>query len=196
MKKIIFLVGLLFTFLNSFSQEIQEAEHMTFKGIPINGKLSDFVSEMKNKGFTFGEHVVKDDIVIMSGDFAGKPAVIYILATPESKTVWKVGVFYDKQDTWLSLKLDYLQVKDVYSKKYGEPDYEKEYFFKPYYEGDGYELQAIKAGKCIYYSSMKTDTGSISIQINKLCEIQISYEDKLNSELNIKEKENSALNDI
>ena len=49
----------------------QAQEHLTFKGVPIDGTLDTYVANMKKAGFTFiGEN---DGIALLRGDFAGYP---------------------------------------------------------------------------------------------------------------------------
>lgn len=47
-----------------------DSEHMTFKGIPIDGALNEFVAKMKQAGFTY--IVTQDGIAVFQGDFAGR----------------------------------------------------------------------------------------------------------------------------
>lgn len=166
--------------------------HLNFKGIPLDGKLSDFISKLEAEGFTFDRYV-DEDMAIMKGNFAGRNADIYISATP--LTVWRISVYYNKDESWISLKSDYFQMKELYTKKYGEPK-SFEFFWEPYYEGDGYELQALEKEKCYYASFWELPSGTIYIMINQFCQISMLYEDKINSELKEKERENTALNDI
>ena len=190
MKKLYLIIACLFITLCSYSQNA----HLDFKGIPLDGRLSDFISKLEAEGFTFDKYV-DEDAAIMKGDFAGRNADIYILVTPSSKTVYAVSVFYNEDESWSSLKSDYFQMKELYTKKYGEPE-SFEFFSKPYYEGDGYELQALRKGKCNYESLWELPLGRICIKIDQFCEISMIYGDKINTELRQKEDENIALNDI
>lgn len=192
MKKIMMLITCFFIVVSSFSQ----SSHIEFKGIPLDGKLSDFVSKLGKEGFTFEEYVDEGTIAIMKGDFAGDNVKTYILSTKKSNIVWKVVVFYGEKESWYSLKRDYLNLKELYTKKYGYPEKHFEFFSNPYEMGDGYELQALKKEKCTYISYYKLPTGRISVRINKFCEIQVDYEDQINCELNEEEKENAILDDI
>lgn len=191
MKKVLLMIACMLIAINSFSQ----SSHIEFKGIPLDGQLSDFVSKLQKQGFTFNKYL-RDYVVIMEGVFAGKYATIYVLATPKSKIVWKVSANYDEKESWSSLKSDYSDMKELYTKKYGDPNEHFEFFSKPYYEGDGYELQALKKEKCTYISFYNIPFGNISVEITKFCKIQLSYEDEFNYKLKEKEEESSVLNDI
>ena len=51
MKKVFFSLFLAFTIVaTAFAQE--ESEHLTFKGVPIDGTLNEYVTKMKQAGFT------------------------------------------------------------------------------------------------------------------------------------------------
>lgn len=192
MKKILFLLICFIVALSSFAQDFQ---HLEFKGIPLDGKLSDFVSKLSQEGFTLKEYA-EDHIAVMEGNFAGDYATIYILATPKSKIVWKAVVNYGEQESWSSLKSDYFDMKELFSRKYGEPEAHYEFFSDPYYEGDGYELQALRKEKCHYISIYKLPLGDAFVQISQFRKIQLGYEDNVNSELKKKEEESEALDDI
>ena len=48
MKKVFFSLFLAFTIVaTAFAQE--ESEHLTFKGVPIDGTLNEYVAKMKHK---------------------------------------------------------------------------------------------------------------------------------------------------
>lgn len=115
MKKIFFI---LIGFIVALSSFAQDSQHLEFKGIPLDGKLSDFVSKLSKEGFTFKEYA-RDYVAVLEGNFAGNYATIYILATPKSKTVWKATVNYNEKESWSSLKSDYSDMKELFTKKYG-----------------------------------------------------------------------------
>ena len=192
MKKILFLT---FFFLMAISSFAQESQHLEFKGVPLDGKLSSFVSKLEKKSFTFKEYA-RDYVAVMKGGFAVDYVTIYIFATPKSKIVWKVAVNYNEKESWSSLKSDYYDMKELFTKKYGEPNKHYEFFSKPYYEGDGYELQALRKEKCHYISFYDLPVGSVVVEISQFGHIQIGYEDNINYELKKKEEESEALDDI
>ena len=167
---------------------------MEFKGIPINGTLSSFVQKMKSKGYK--SIYSQDNAVIMVGEFIGKKANIGILASTKSKIVWKVAVNLDEEISWSSLKSEYFKIKESYIKKYGRPLRSFEKFYDPYYEGDGYELQALKMEKCTYITYFDTPTGMISVGMDSSGCISIMYEDGINVKIASKEKENAVMNEI
>ena len=67
MKKFILFFATLFISVILFAQG--NSEHLTFKGVPIDGALSEYVTKMKNAGFKYlGE---QDGIVVLQCDFEG-----------------------------------------------------------------------------------------------------------------------------
>ena len=67
MKKSIVTFFVLVVTLVSFAQN--DTEHLTFKGVPIDGTLSEYVKKMKSAGFEYLEGGI--DYAVLQGDFAG-----------------------------------------------------------------------------------------------------------------------------
>ena len=168
--------------------------HIEFKGIPLNGKLDDFVKKLETQGYKVTESL--DNVIMMDGQFTGKDATILVISTKKSKTVWKVVVKFSEMSSWSSLKSDYYYYKEMFVKKYGSPTRKFEFFSKPYYEGDGYELSALRNEKCYYLSAFETNSGVVYLEISKYKRIEISYEDDANSHIMNREKEESVIDDI
>lgn len=180
----------LFCILTSvvFSQE-----HLKFKGIPINGDLNTFTNALVKAGFKLDD---TDQIInTLSGEFVNNKCTIFVVATKKSKVVWRVKVYLPEVENWFSIKVKYLNLKKEFTEKYGIGD-SYEFFSKPYDEGDGYEMQALELEKCTYSTYFKTVNGSICLEISKFKQIAISYDDKINSELDDLEKKAAISNDI
>ncbi len=172
----------------------QAQEHMSFKGVSMGCNISTFVSKLKSLGYV--EKAREGDLVVLSGDFAGKDdCEIYVMSTSASKQVWKVGVFFPKQVSWDSLKGEYKNFKESYTEKYGEPK-SYEFFKDPYYEGDGYELQALRLEKCRYVSFFDTPVGGIILEIGSTESVLVQYEDAINVSIKNEEAQNIISNDI
>lgn len=62
------LLLLLFAPISMFLAAQTDNPHLTFKGIPIDGNLSSFVSKLKAKGFTMLNS--SNDLHVLSGEFA------------------------------------------------------------------------------------------------------------------------------
>ena len=178
-----------------FSSVLQAQEkHMEFKGIPLDGPLPAFVQKMKKQGYK--TIYTQNNAVVMEGVFIGKNVNVIILATSKSNIVWKVGVNFEESNSWYSLKSDYFKIKESYIKKYGKPLDTFEHFYDPYYEGDGYELQALKKEKCTYTTYFETPGGMIFVGMDSIGSIAILYEDGINVNIASKEKENTVMDEI
>ena len=51
-----------------------QTEHLTFKGLPIDGSKQEFVKELQRQGYVY----VDDDI--LSGTFIGRDSYVFIYA--------------------------------------------------------------------------------------------------------------------
>lgn len=191
MKKLL----LLFAFVFSINIIGAQNAHLTFKDIPIDGNVKDFADKLSKKGFTQIEGL-EDDIIRMEGKFADFNAEVWLVATPKTKTIWKVVVTTKKYTSWSSIKADFEEYKEIYTKKYGKPANDYHFFSRPYYEGDGYEMQALKLEKCTYATVFKIPEGGIMIKMTKWGDISFSYEDNVNVKIKNSESEQSMLNDI
>ncbi len=189
MKKC-FLLVLLF----ALQMPLCAQQHLDFRGVPICGHIDNFVAKMKELGYTYVEKDGK--LALMKGQFANRDVDLVIVSSPKTKQVWKVAVFFPEQVSWSSLKSLYFEYKDLYKIKYGSPKNEFEFFSSPYYEGDGYELQALRNEKCTYFTYFERSNGLIAIQLTGSVRLSISYEDSANAELKESERTSSALNDI
>ena len=74
MKKIFTILAMLFAVINIMAQE-----HLSFKGIPIEGSITTFCQKLKTKGFT---SIGRDNnITMFTGDFTGRKATVGVTAT-------------------------------------------------------------------------------------------------------------------
>ena len=63
-----------------------QTEHLTFKGLPIDGSKQEFVKELQRQGYVY----VDDDI--LSGTFIGRDSYVFIYDTPITNTVRVPGI--------------------------------------------------------------------------------------------------------
>ena len=178
-------------------------EHVKFKGIEIDGNIKEFIKKMKKAGFSYDRaHSNKiasmsgtDNVILMSGKFTGKPCDAYIQITPKSKIVCKIVIHFVEK-TWDELKKEYFDTKDIFFQKYGKPFSELQCFEYPYHEGDRNELQALKDGKCKYYSFYKAKNGGIVVEISKFNTVSITSGNDINLKKGKQEYEERLLNEI
>jgi hypothetical protein len=70
----------------------KQSEHLTFKGIPIEGSMTEFCQKLKSKGFTsIGS---ENNLALFMGDFTGRNATIGVTATDDESVL---GEFKGKE---------------------------------------------------------------------------------------------------
>lgn len=192
----------LFTFLFLFVSLNLSAQHLSFKGVPIDGNITEFVSKMKAQGYVTHElnGQVGNNTYILKGQFAGmSDCTILILYSTLTKTVCKVVVSSDDYTSWSSVKNQYTTLSEAFSKKYTQTTDFCE-FVSPYYEGDGYEFLALDSGKGMCASLYEAEGGTIVLEITAVNSrkgyVKIVYEDKANFSMYKSEKDNDIIKDI
>lgn len=168
--------------------------HLEFKNIPINGGLLEFVGQMKLIGFTEIDH--DENSYLMKGRFVNMDCKVIIISTYISKIVCKVAAFGPEKKIWHEIKSDYQHLKELFIRKYGSPNDDFQFFSNPFCEGDGHEILALSTGDATYAAYWNFNNGTISISISTSAAILISYEDKINCEINVQETNNEILNEI
>lgn len=189
MKKFLFILFAVLLNVNAFSQN-----HLEFNGVSMNSEINSFTKKLESKGYELKEYIGSN--AIMEGTFTNHSAQLIILGTNKTKMVWKVSVKLASEFPWADLKNLYQDYKELYTKKYGKPHEHFEFFSKPYYEGDGYELQALKLGKCNYITFYKLETGYITVGLSEDGCLQLVYEDNINGELSTEERKSIVFEDI
>jgi hypothetical protein len=152
----------------------QTSEHLSFKGVQIDGKLDEYVSKMKQNGFT---HLgTQKGMAILNGDFAGYKDLVY-----------KIGVLFPEQDKWSGLSTNYFDLKQMLTEKYGNPTDELENFdghSQP--NDDNSKIYEVQFDRCKYYSIWQTDKGEIQLSIDHnsvtSCYVKLLYLDKINGD--------------
>lgn len=188
MKRILSIIILAMTSFICMAQE-----HMTFKGIPIDGDLNSFVDKLEELGFSLDREF---DDTVLTGEFAGKSdCKIIICSTKLTNTVCQVGVAFPDQTSWIALKIEYDELLRLFTQKYGKPYQSQRYFDKPFYDGCGNEVRAVDNLKCHWSDLFSTDQGRITLTLSPGSRVGygcvvIFYHDKINMLLNDKEISN------
>jgi hypothetical protein len=188
------VLSLFFTSFSVKSQSADAAEHLTFKGVPIDGTLDDYVTNMKKAGFTLVS--VENGLALFSGDFAGyKECIIGVVTLDGKDLVSKVTVVFPKRDTWSDLESNYSKLKELLTIKYGEPESHAEKFNSTYQpSSDIDKMYELLMERCEYSSSFELDNGAIQLSIEHAgyAFVMLAYFDKTNTE-EIRQK---ALDDL
>lgn len=139
-------------------------EHLSFKGIPIEGNINSFCQKLRAKGFIQSQSTAKARIFV--GDFTGKDATIRIIADQSGENVYSVVVIFPSLEEWKSLVNTYDYYKDLYTEKYGAPTYLREY--NPSYRDSNTALMyQLYQGTVEYKCVFKAPGGTIEICIEK-----------------------------
>jgi hypothetical protein len=193
MKKILILVIVALTTTLSFAQN--QSQHLSFKGVPIDGTLNGYVAKMKQSGFTLIG--TKDGVAMLKGDFAGyKDCIVGVATLKDKDLVSKITVIFPECNDWSSLAGNYFSLKEMLTEKYGKPAESTEKF-DTYSEprDDRMKFMDVQLDKCKYYAVFETDKGSIELSIKNTdmkCFVLLAYFDKINGDI-IKQK---AIDDL
>ena len=182
MRKIFVTLTLFFAVINIMAQE-----HLSFKGIRIEGSMTALCQKLKAKGFTsLGRD---NNITLFSGDFTGRKATVGVTATDDGKNVFAVVVFFDPSGEWNTLVNTYDYYKDLYTRKYGVPTISKEN--NPALSDSNTALMAeVHQGTVVYGSAWEVTGGDIQLSIEKSSGVyegmvMIRYRDSQNVEAKI-----------
>jgi len=181
MKKTTIIIVLILLSAIGFSQE--------FLGIPVGGNRQDVVNKFIAKGFKV--YLTPSNIVTsMKGKVNNEIIELLIVNTPLTKKVWKFSVYMPKKTTWDDLKSNYNYYVRLFTNKYGEPNSSYDNFISPYYEGDGYEMSAVKLEKTNYV----TFWDSMYVEISEYQQVGIHYENSENASINRAERDKLNMN--
>ncbi len=180
--KLLLLISLLLP-LTMFAQ----SEHLTFKGIPIDGTLRQFTSQLIQKGFT--KLNSENGQALLKGDFAGyKDCLVLVSTLDQRDLVYMTGVMFPDLDQWGLLESNYLKLKEMLTTKYGKPAEVIEEFqsrVKPKTDSD--KLYKLKFDECTYKTIFETPKGRIVLTISHesvmRCFVILGYVDGINGGL-------------
>jgi len=195
MKKIIPVVVFLFM-LNAATQAQVSSNHLSFKGVPIDGTLDEYVSKMIQNGFMHSG--TQDGLAILKGDFASyKNCTVGVSTLKAKDLVNKIIVMLPNVDNWSALASNYFNLKEMLTEKYGQPsDFTEKFDRYSEPRDDGSKMNEVLMDRCKYFSSWQTEKGSIELTIEKgdypNAFVKLVYFDKINGETIKKE----ALNDL
>ena len=174
----------------------QAQEHLTFKGVPIDGTLDTYVANMKKAGFTFiGED---DGIAMLQGDFAGyRNCTIGVVTLKSIDIVNRISVLFDSHQDWNNIYVNYSSLKEMLTTKYGKyADCVEKFEGYSQPRDDNGKMHELTMDRCKFYTIWKTDKGNIELEIIKGNlgggMVRLSYWDKINT-MSVQEK---AMDDL
>lgn len=164
MKKIYITIIFSLLALSNIAQNTNE--HMLFKGIPINGTLESFIEKMQEKDFTLINK--NNSSAMMEGTFAGyNDCKIFINPSIITKQITNILVIFPPNRTWTFTNYTYEHLKQMLTKKYGEPSLCNEKFLtntQP--TNDEEKFKALTKQKCFYTTFFNTELGFINLEIS------------------------------
>jgi hypothetical protein len=169
--------------------------HLTFKGVPIDGTLKEYILKMEKSGFT---HLgTEDGVAVLEGEFASfKGCSVFVVSLEQKDLVGKVSVVFPEGVNWSSLSHDYFALKEMLTEKYGEPSEVVEKFDRGEPDDDNSRMHELQMERCKYYTNYETDKGDIQLSIEHSgmysCSVVLQYYDKINCDI-IRAK---AVNDL
>ena len=181
----------------SFSFQIESSIAQKFNGVECGKPLNQTVAAFLAKGFVKEQSDPKDPCsVAFVGYVNGVKHEVIVLASKKTKIVWKFAIFLPEKSTWSSSKSEFLKYKEIFIKKYGEPEFDYNFFSSPYEEGDGSEMLALNTDNCTYSCIFKDEVGNgISIKLVShtygKAQVVLRYENKIASKLD--DEENSEI---
>ncbi len=181
MRKFLVAITLLFAVINIMAQE-----HLSFKGIPIEGSLTEFCQKLKTKGFT--QMGRDNNMTLFTGDFTGRQATVGVAATDDGKSVHSVVVVFDESRDWNTLVSTYDYYKCLYTRKYGESSACREHN-PSRLDSNTSLMYELGQGTVTYASAWNVTGGTIELSIEKagISEgvVIIKYRDAQNVETKI-----------
>ena len=185
------LISIIAVFLASVMYA--QNQHLTFKGVPIDGTLNDYVLKMKTAGFTHIE--TTDGVASLKGDFAGyKDCRIYVQTLKPKNLVSEIVVSFPTRSQWYEVHSDYHNLKEMLITKYGVPKKVKEEFVGN--PSDSGKLDQIGEYKGFYYSVFEVSNGHLTLIVEDELfgcgHVNLWYTDKINSA----KVEADAMNDL
>lgn len=165
-----------------------QEEHLSFKGVPINGTLKQYTAAMVKAGFK-SEGTTKDGVSMLSGDFAGyKGCIVGVSTLSNLDVVNRIVVLFPEKDTWSSLINDYEHLKSMLTTKYGNPEMNRELFtgYAGRTDDDGIKMMALHDEELEWFTVFTTDLGSIELSIVSASYgkgmVRLGYFDKKNTD--------------
>lgn len=84
---------------NAFNSASIGTDHLTFKGVPIDGTLKEYIAAMKKAGFNY-KGTTNDGSAILTGDFAGyKNCSIEVSTLNNCDVVNRITVIFSDKNT-------------------------------------------------------------------------------------------------
>ena len=139
------------------------AQHLKFKGIPLEGTLTNFVTQLKAKGLAYLG--TEDGIALLQGEFAGyKNCIVGVSTFEGTQNVCRVTSLFPEKENWSDITSDYFGLKSLLTEKYGKPE-SIEIFSDREPSSDALRFISLTHGECNYRSTFITEGGKIILSM-------------------------------
>ena len=160
--------------------------HLSFKGVPIDGPLSDYVHKMKAGGFSY-LGTQDDGTAVLQGDFAGyKGCTIGVSTLNNADVVNSISVIFPEQRDWSPLEENYQTLKEMLTEKYGQPAECIEKFGGYGKASDNQDKYLrLMSDECTYVVTFENTKGIIQLSLDEhygRCFVRLEYWDRVNTE--------------
>lgn len=190
MKKLLISILMILATLAVFAQ----GEHLTFKGVPIDGTKKAFTAALTGTGCTFAGE--RDGVLIFTGSFTTYDNCI-ICARAAHDNVYMVSVFLHPYNSWERIFSEYTFLKGILVSKYGDPASSTEEFQgyeQPMTDSD--RFLRLQLGDCNFESQFSAESkGTILLKMASSSGtpiIFLSYYDAVNQQKAL----NASMNDL
>ncbi len=144
---------------------------LNFAGVSWDATPDAIVKQLKESGFTQVRKSKHD--VAFRGKFLNHDALG--TATLAEKKLTKIVVMLAVTDP--SPRTAYDEIRQELVEQYGEPAKTVAAFREPFHEGDGYEVEAIRAGGALFATQWRGEDGhSVTLSITPALAVAVTYE--------------------
>lgn len=157
----------------------------------------EFTQRLSESGFILINIDTIKNACLLNGTYGTYNCNIVIEYTPITHVISKIVCMFPSSVYWYKLKEQFNNLENALTAKYGEEHKESlKCFISPYYDGDGYEIAALRLNKCLYYTSYELEYGTIQMMISDKCCVGMSFTDSINYKLSEQECIQYVTNDI
>lgn len=190
MKKLFSL--LLVLLLPVMASAQSKSEHLSFMGIPLDGKVAPFIEKLKAKGLTHLGNIGEGVDALEGTHLGDTNSRILVHYTPKTKQVYAVTALMHKHSRWADVEAQYKALKDSLRKEYGEPTESVERFNDPSIITDEDKMEHVLLGQCYYDTSYSPGSGLVNMRVQgrgKAVCVVLIYADATNMQVMEQEME-------
>jgi len=143
-----------------------------FSDIPWQTPAQPLVKQLTANGFKVTKKPDRAGDYAFRGTVLGHPAT-GIASLGEGKLVRVIVTLVPGDET---LRETYEQVRRTLIKKYGEPEKTVQRYLEPFHEGDGYEQEAIRAGRAVFATRWLDSGEALVVNITPDLNVAVTYE--------------------